>query len=185
MKKQYISPNLQVHFLQIEGGMLCGSIDIVNNNSNVITTDENNIEGGAWTNKKGNSIWDNMRENDEYWASKTYLNLLIINVFRRERVREDALPRFLFPMPMQAKLSAGYFFFSPWKIFFSPRYFFLSAKIFFIQRFWIYITKFVIRVTKFVTHVSKFVTKKYLRENENCHSRQGKIARGKEKILPW
>ena len=46
--------------------MLCGSIDIVNNNSNEITTDENNIEGGAWTNKKGNSIWDNMRENDEY-----------------------------------------------------------------------------------------------------------------------
>ena len=40
MKKQYISPNLQVHVLQ--------------------------IEGGAWTNKKGNSIWDNMRENDEY-----------------------------------------------------------------------------------------------------------------------
>ena len=66
MKKQYISPNLQVHVLQIEGGMLCGSIDIVNNNNNVITTDENNIEGGAWTNKKGNSIWDNMRENDEY-----------------------------------------------------------------------------------------------------------------------
>ena len=66
MKKQCISPNLQVHFLQIEGGMLCGSIDIVNNNSNVITTDENNIESGAWTNKKGNSIWDNMRENDEY-----------------------------------------------------------------------------------------------------------------------
>ena len=66
MKKQYISPNLQVHVLQIEGGMLCGSIDIVNSDSNVIATDENNIEGGAWTNKKGNSIWDNMRENDEY-----------------------------------------------------------------------------------------------------------------------
>ena len=66
MKKQYISPNLQVHVLQSEGGMRCGSIDIVNNNSNVITTDENNIEDGAWTNKKGNSIWDNMRENDEY-----------------------------------------------------------------------------------------------------------------------
>ena len=42
------------------------SRSVVNNNSNVITTDENNIEGGAWTNKKGNSIWDNMSENDEY-----------------------------------------------------------------------------------------------------------------------
>ena len=58
MKKQYISPNLQVHVLQIEGGMLCGSIDIVNNNSNVITTDENNIEDGAWTNKKESFDWE-------------------------------------------------------------------------------------------------------------------------------
>ena len=66
MKKQYISPKLQVHVLQIEGGMLCGSIDIVNNNNNVITESGNNSESGAWTDKKGNSIWDNMRENDEY-----------------------------------------------------------------------------------------------------------------------
>ena len=58
MKKQYISPNLQVHVLQIEGGMLCGSIDVVDNGSNVITTDENNIEGGAWTNQK---------EASDYW----------------------------------------------------------------------------------------------------------------------
>ena len=65
MKKQYISPNLQVHFLQIEGGMLCGSMDIVND-GNEVTSDETNTRGGAWTNKKGNSIWDNMRENDEY-----------------------------------------------------------------------------------------------------------------------
>ena len=47
MKKQYISPNLQVHFLQIEGGMLCGSIDVVDSGSNVITDSGNNLEGGA------------------------------------------------------------------------------------------------------------------------------------------
>ena len=58
MKKQYISPKLQVHFLQIEGGMLCGSIDVVDSGSNVITTDEKNIEGGAWTNQK---------EASDYW----------------------------------------------------------------------------------------------------------------------
>ena len=52
MKKQYISPKLQVHFLQIEGGMLCGSIDVVDSGSHEITTDENNAEGGAWTNQK-------------------------------------------------------------------------------------------------------------------------------------
>lgn len=57
MKKQYISPNLQVHFLQIEGGMLCGSIDIVNN-GNVITDSGNNLEGGAWTNKKESFDWE-------------------------------------------------------------------------------------------------------------------------------
>ena len=60
MKKQYISPNLQVHFLQIEGGMLCGSIDIdiVNNGNNVITDSGNNSESGAWTNQK---------EASDYW----------------------------------------------------------------------------------------------------------------------
>lgn len=57
MKKQYISPNLQVHFLQIEGGMLCGSIDIVNNGSE-ITDSGNNLEGGAWTNKKESFDWE-------------------------------------------------------------------------------------------------------------------------------
>ena len=60
MKKQYISPKLQVHFLQIEGGMLCGSIDVVDSGSNVITTDENNIEGVAWTNQK---------EASDYWEA--------------------------------------------------------------------------------------------------------------------
>ena len=58
MKKQYISPKLQVHFLQIEGGMLCASIDVVDSGSDVITTDEDNIEGGAWTNQK---------EASDYW----------------------------------------------------------------------------------------------------------------------
>ena len=58
MKKQYISPNLQVHVLQIEGGMLCGSIDIVDNGSNGITDSGNNLEGGAWTNKKESFDWE-------------------------------------------------------------------------------------------------------------------------------
>ena len=58
MKKQYISPNLQVHFLQIEGGMLCGSIDIVNNGNNDITDSGNNSESGAWTNKKESFDWE-------------------------------------------------------------------------------------------------------------------------------
>lgn len=58
MKKQYISPNLNVHSLQVEGGMLCGSIDVVDSGSNVITTDENNAESGAWTNKKDDSYWE-------------------------------------------------------------------------------------------------------------------------------
>lgn len=58
MKKQYISPNLQVHFLQIEGGMLCGSIDVINNGSDVVSTDETNTSGGAWTNKKETFDWE-------------------------------------------------------------------------------------------------------------------------------
>lgn len=58
MKKQYISPNLNVHSLQVEGGMLCGSIDVVNSDSNVITDSGNNMEGGAWTNKKDDSYWE-------------------------------------------------------------------------------------------------------------------------------
>ena len=58
MKKQYISPKLQVHFLQIEGGMLCGSIDIVDSGSNVITDSGNNLEGGARTNQT---------EDSDYW----------------------------------------------------------------------------------------------------------------------
>ena len=58
MKKQYISPNLQVHFLQIEGGMLCGSMDVVDSGSHEITDSGNNLEGGAWTNKKETFDWE-------------------------------------------------------------------------------------------------------------------------------
>ena len=38
--------------------MLCGSIDIVDSGSNVITDSGNNLEGGAWTNQK---------EASDYW----------------------------------------------------------------------------------------------------------------------
>ncbi len=38
--------------------MLCGSIDVVDNGSNVITNSGNNLEGGAWTNKKENFDWE-------------------------------------------------------------------------------------------------------------------------------
>ena len=58
MKKQYISPKLQVHFLQIEGGMLCGSIDVVDGGSNVVTDSGNNLAGSSWTNQK---------EASDYW----------------------------------------------------------------------------------------------------------------------
>lgn len=57
MKKQYISPNLQVHFLQIEGGILCGSLNVVDD-GNVITDSGNNSETGAWTNKKESFDWE-------------------------------------------------------------------------------------------------------------------------------
>ena len=58
MKKQYISPNLQVHFLQIEGGMLCGSIDVIDGGGHEIIDSGNNLEGGAWTNKKETFDWE-------------------------------------------------------------------------------------------------------------------------------
>ena len=49
---------LKVHTLQIEGGVLCGSIDVVDNCSNVIADSGNNLEDGVWTNKKENFDWE-------------------------------------------------------------------------------------------------------------------------------
>ena len=38
--------------------MLCGSIDVVDNCSNVIADSGNNLEDGVWTNKKENFDWE-------------------------------------------------------------------------------------------------------------------------------
>ena len=66
MKKQYISPNASVYNLNLEGGMLCMSIDNYNN-GNTVSTDELNSQSGAWTNKKEDPFWGNTEEGNGYW----------------------------------------------------------------------------------------------------------------------
>ena len=68
MKKQYISPNAAVYNLNLEGGMLCMSMDNYNNlnNGNTVSTDELNSQSGAWTNKKDHPIWGG-EEGNGYW----------------------------------------------------------------------------------------------------------------------
>ena len=66
MKKQYISPNASVYNFNLEGGMLCMSIDNYNN-GNTVSTDELNSQSGAWTNKKENPIWGSTEEGNGYW----------------------------------------------------------------------------------------------------------------------
>ena len=66
MKKQYISPNASVYNLNLEGGMLCMSIDNYNN-GNTVSTDELNSQSGAWTNKEDHPIWGSTEEGNGYW----------------------------------------------------------------------------------------------------------------------
>ena len=66
MKKKYISPNASVYNLNLEGGMLCMSIDNYNN-GNTVSTDELNSQSGAWTNKKEDPFWGSTEEGNGYW----------------------------------------------------------------------------------------------------------------------